>query len=58
MQLFDGAKTYSTMVGGRELSIETGVLAGLAGGAVTDDLLRESREVARKTLNIGTLAKS
>ncbi len=35
MQLFDGAKTYSTMVGGRELSIETGVLAGLAGGAVT-----------------------
>ncbi len=35
MQLFDGAKRYSTVVGGRELSIETGVLAGLAGGAVT-----------------------
>ena len=35
MQLFDGAKRYSTMIGGRELSIETGVLAGLAGGAVT-----------------------
>ncbi len=35
MQLFNGAKTYSTMVGGKELSIETGVLAGQAGGAVT-----------------------
>ena len=35
MQLFDGARVYTTQVGGRELSIETGVLAAQAGGAVT-----------------------
>ena len=32
MQLFDGARVYTTQVGGRELSIETGVLAAQAGG--------------------------
>jgi polyribonucleotide nucleotidyltransferase len=35
MQLFDGARVYSTEVGGRTLSLETGVLAAQAGGAVT-----------------------
>jgi polyribonucleotide nucleotidyltransferase len=35
MQLFDGAQTFTTQVGGRTLSIETGVLAAQAGGAVT-----------------------
>ncbi len=35
MQLFDGAKVFTTEVGGRTLSIETGVLAAQAGGAVT-----------------------
>ena len=35
MQLFDGAQTFTTEVGGRTLSIETGVLAAQAGGAVT-----------------------
>lgn len=35
MQLFDGAQVFSTEVGGRTLSIETGVLAAQAGGAVT-----------------------
>ena len=35
MQMFDGARTFVTEVGGRELSIETGILAAQAGGAVT-----------------------
>ncbi|MEM7131558.1 MAG: polyribonucleotide nucleotidyltransferase [Chloroflexota bacterium] len=35
MQLFDGAQTFTTEVGGRDLCIETGVLAAQAGGAVT-----------------------
>ncbi len=35
MQLFDGARTYTVEVGGRTLSIETGVLAIQAGGAAT-----------------------
>jgi len=35
MQLFDGARTFITEMGGRELCIETGVLAAQAGGAVT-----------------------
>jgi len=35
MQLFDGAQTYTVEIGGRELSIETGILAAQAGGAVT-----------------------
>lgn len=35
MQLFEGAQTFTTDVGGRKLSIETGVLAAQAGGAVT-----------------------
>jgi polyribonucleotide nucleotidyltransferase len=35
MQLFDGAKVFTTTMGGRPLSIETGVLAAQAGGAVT-----------------------
>ncbi|MCB0071647.1 MAG: polyribonucleotide nucleotidyltransferase [Caldilineaceae bacterium] len=35
MQLFDGGRTYTTEFGGRTLSIETGVLAAQAGGAVT-----------------------
>lgn len=35
MQTFEGARTFTTTMGGRELSIETGVLAGQAGGAVT-----------------------
>ncbi|MEZ4860854.1 MAG: polyribonucleotide nucleotidyltransferase [Caldilineaceae bacterium] len=35
MQLFDGAKVFTTEMGGRPLSIETGVLAAQAGGAVT-----------------------
>jgi polyribonucleotide nucleotidyltransferase len=35
MQMFDGAQVFSTEVGGRTLSIETGVLAAQAGGAVT-----------------------
>ncbi len=35
MQLFDGARVFTTEVGGRPMSIETGVLAAQAGGAVT-----------------------
>jgi polyribonucleotide nucleotidyltransferase len=35
MQLFDGAQAFSTEFGGRPLTIETGVLAAQAGGAVT-----------------------
>lgn len=35
MQLFDGAQLFTTEMGGRTLSIETGVLAAQAGGAVT-----------------------
>lgn len=35
MQLFDGARVYEVEVGGRTLSLETGVLAAQAGGAVT-----------------------
>ncbi len=34
-QLFDGAKVYKTHLGDKEISIETGVLAAQAGGAVT-----------------------
>ena len=35
MRLFDGAQVFTTEVGGREMSIETGILAAQAGGAVT-----------------------
>jgi polyribonucleotide nucleotidyltransferase len=35
MQLFDGARTFSTEFGGRTLTLETGVLGAQAGGAVT-----------------------
>lgn len=35
MQLFEGAQVFTTEMGGRSLSIETGVLAAQAGGAVT-----------------------
>ncbi|RIK37190.1 MAG: polyribonucleotide nucleotidyltransferase [Chloroflexi bacterium] len=35
MQLFDGAQVFSAEFGGRTLTIETGVLAAQAGGAVT-----------------------
>lgn len=35
MKLFEGAQTFTTEVGGRELAIETGALAAQAGGAVT-----------------------
>ncbi len=35
MQVFDGSRIYTAEVGGRPLSIETGVLAIQAGGAVT-----------------------
>lgn len=35
MQMFDGAKVFTTEMGGKTLSIETGVLAAQAGGAVT-----------------------
>ncbi len=35
MRIFDGAQVFTTEVGGRELSIETGILAAQAGGAVT-----------------------
>ena len=35
MPLFEGAQSFTTEFGGRELSIETGVLAQQAGGAVT-----------------------
>lgn len=35
MQLFDGAQVFTTEMGGRTLTIETGVLAAQAGGAVT-----------------------
>ena len=34
MQLFDGAQMFTTSMGGRDLTIETGVLAAQAGGAV------------------------
>ncbi|MCB0132244.1 MAG: polyribonucleotide nucleotidyltransferase, partial [Caldilineaceae bacterium] len=33
--MFDGAQVFSTEFGGRTLTIETGVLAAQAGGAVT-----------------------
>lgn len=35
MQMFDGAQVFTTEMGGKTLSIETGVLAAQAGGAVT-----------------------
>lgn len=35
MQLFDGAQVFTTEMGGKTLTIETGVLAAQAGGAVT-----------------------
>ena len=35
MQLFEGAQVFTVELGGRTLSIETGVLAAQAGGAVT-----------------------
>jgi polyribonucleotide nucleotidyltransferase len=35
MRIFDGAQVFTTELGGRELSLETGVLAHQAGGAVT-----------------------
>lgn len=35
MQLFDGAQVFTVEMGGKPLSIETGVLAAQAGGAVT-----------------------
>jgi len=35
MQVFDGTQLFTTEMGGRKLSIETGVLAAQAGGAVT-----------------------
>ncbi len=34
-RLFEGAQTYTTTLGDKELSIETGILAQQAGGAVT-----------------------
>ena len=35
LQIFDGAKSYVTKLGDKEISIETGILAQQAGGAVT-----------------------
>ncbi|MDE0198020.1 MAG: polyribonucleotide nucleotidyltransferase [Caldilineaceae bacterium] len=35
LRLFEGAHTYTTTLGDKELSIETGILAQQAGGAVT-----------------------
>ncbi|MGL4650484.1 MAG: polyribonucleotide nucleotidyltransferase, partial [Caldilineaceae bacterium] len=35
MQLFDGAQVFTTEMGGKPLTLETGVLAAQAGGAVT-----------------------
>ena len=35
MQMFDGSSVFTADVGGRELTLETGVLAQQAGGAVT-----------------------
>lgn len=35
LQIFDGAKSYTTQLGDKEISIETGILAQQAGGAVT-----------------------
>src|SRR5690606_13619864 len=35
MRIFEGAEQFTTEVGGRTLSIETGILAAQAGGAVT-----------------------
>ncbi len=35
MQLFDGAQVFTTEMGGKPLTIETGVLAAQAGGAAT-----------------------
>ncbi|MEZ4617700.1 MAG: polyribonucleotide nucleotidyltransferase [Caldilineaceae bacterium] len=35
MQMFDGAQVFTTEMGGQTLTIETGVLAAQAGGAVT-----------------------
>ena len=35
LRLFEGAQVYTTTLGGKEISIETGVLAQQAGGAVT-----------------------
>jgi polyribonucleotide nucleotidyltransferase len=34
-QMFDGAKAYTVEVGGKPMTIETGILAAQAGGAVT-----------------------
>ncbi len=35
LQIFDGAKVYTTHLGDKEISIETGVLAQQSGGSVT-----------------------
>ncbi len=35
MQLFDGAQVFTTEMGGKTLTIETGILGAQAGGAVT-----------------------
>ncbi|MBI3959115.1 MAG: polyribonucleotide nucleotidyltransferase, partial [Chloroflexi bacterium] len=35
LQIFDGARNYTTHLGDKEISIETGILAQQAGGAVT-----------------------
>jgi polyribonucleotide nucleotidyltransferase len=52
MQLFDGTRVFTTEVGGREFSIETGLLAAQAGGAVTvsygDSVLMATATMSRE----------
>src|SRR3954470_4570198 len=52
-QLFDGAQVFTTELGGRTLSIETGILAAQAGGAVTvrygDTVLLAAATMSKET---------
>lgn len=52
-QLFDGAQVFTTEIGGRTLSIETGILAAQAGGAVTvrygDTVLLAAATMSKET---------
>ncbi|MCX6047275.1 MAG: polyribonucleotide nucleotidyltransferase [Chloroflexi bacterium] len=52
-QLFDGAQVFTVEIGGRTLSIETGVLAAQAGGAVTvrygDTVLLATATMSKET---------
>lgn len=53
LQIFDGAKVYTTRLGDKEISIETGVLAQQSGGSVTvrcgDTVIMATATMAKET---------